>query len=114
MTEQTHDRHLTLPEAMRRLPDPEGARSARMLTRGSLSVEIYAPRGKDPQGPHEQDEVYVVVEGGGWFVNGDIRHRFSAGDVMLVPAGVVHRFEEFTDDLVLWVVFHGPKGGGHA
>jgi hypothetical protein len=23
----------------------------------------------------------------------------------------VHRFEEFSDDLVVWVVFYGPEGG---
>jgi hypothetical protein len=28
-----------------------------------------------------------------------------------VPAGVEHRFEGFTDDLVVWVVFYGPEGG---
>ncbi len=28
-----------------------------------------------------------------------------------MPAGVVHRFEEFTDDLAVWVVFYGPEGG---
>jgi hypothetical protein len=31
-----------------------------------------------------------------------------------VPAGVVHRFEEFTEDLVVWVVFYGPEGGERA
>jgi hypothetical protein len=28
-----------------------------------------------------------------------------------VPAGVVHRFEDFSDDLAVWVVFYGPEGG---
>lgn len=32
-------------------------------------------------------------------------------DVRFVPAGVVHRFEEFTDDFAVWVVFYGPEGG---
>ena len=27
------------------------------------------------------------------------------------PAGVEHRFEEFTEDLLVWVVFYGPEGG---
>jgi len=113
MSEPSHAYHITLPAAQRRVSGPGGP-SARMLERGSLSVDIYAPRGKDPQAPHDQDEVYVVVEGSGWFVNGQHRHRFSGGDVMFVPAGVVHRFEEFTDDLLVWVVFHGPRGGERA
>jgi hypothetical protein len=28
-----------------------------------------------------------------------------------VPAGVVHRFESFSNDLVVWVLFYGPVGG---
>ena len=30
---------------------------------------------------------------------------------LFVPAGVEHRFEDFTDDLAVWVVFYGPEGG---
>jgi hypothetical protein len=26
-------------------------------------------------------------------------------------AGVEHRFEEFSDDLVVWVIFYGPDDG---
>ena len=36
---------------------------------------------------------------------------FGCGDVLFVPAGVVHRFEDFSDELVVWVVFYGPEGG---
>jgi mannose-6-phosphate isomerase-like protein (cupin superfamily) len=76
-----------------------------------LSVELYAPRGVDAQTPHSRDEVYVVVHGEGWFVNGPIRHRFVPGDLLFVNAGVEHRFEDFSDDLAAWVVFYGPEGG---
>jgi hypothetical protein len=31
--------------------------------------------------------------------------------VLFVPASVEHRFEDFTDDLVVWVVFYGQEGG---
>jgi len=30
---------------------------------------------------------------------------------LFVHAGVEHRFEEFTNDLSMWVVFWGPDGG---
>jgi mannose-6-phosphate isomerase-like protein (cupin superfamily) len=40
-----------------------------------------------------------------------VRHEFGPGDVMFVPAGVVHRFENFTNDFLVWVVFCGPEGG---
>ena len=53
----------------------------------------------------------MVAEGRGQFRNGEAVHRFGPGDVLFVPAGVVHRFEEFSDDLVVWVFFYGPEGG---
>lgn len=107
-------RRTTVAEAMERLPGPDGERFARVLGHGSMEVEVYAPRGSDPQTPHTRDELYVVAEGTGEFVNGETRHPFGSGDVLFVPAGVEHRFEDFTDDLVVWVVFYGPEGGENA
>ena len=101
----------TVAEAMRLLPGSSGERFAKVLGHGSMEVEVYAPRGKDPQTPHTRDELYVIVSGNGEFVNGRGRHSFGPGDVLFVPAGVEHRFEDFTDDLVVWVVFYGPEGG---
>lgn len=82
-----------------------------LFRRGPLSVELYAPRRIDGQQPHRQDELYVVARGTGEFVNGSRQHAFGPGDVMFVPAGVVHRFENFSDDFMVWVVFCGPEGG---
>ena len=103
--------HVTLADALRHLPGPDDARFAEVFTHGTLTVEIYAPRGRDLQMTHTRDEVYIVVEGSGMFVNGEGRHPFGPGDFLFVPAGVVHRFEDFTDDLVVWVLFYGPEGG---
>lgn len=109
------DRHwFTAAELQRQLPGPAGERFAVALERGSLSIELYAPRGSDPQQPHSRDEVYVVVSGRGEFVNGRERHAFAPGDLLFVPAGVEHRFEQFTDDLAVWVVLYGPEGGDAA
>ena len=104
-------RRATVAGAMGLLPGPGGERFARVLQHGSMEVEVYAPRGADPQTPHTRDELYVVVRGSGEFLNGPGRHPFGPGDVLFVPAGVEHRFEDFTDDLVVWVVFYGPEGG---
>ncbi len=82
-----------------------------MFEHGSLEVEMYAPRGHDAQKPHSRDEVYVVRSGSGTFVSDAGRERFGPGDFLFAPAGVVHRFEEFTDDLAVWVLFYGPEGG---
>ncbi|MGF1472989.1 MAG: cupin domain-containing protein [Rubrobacteraceae bacterium] len=104
-------RAATVEEALERLPGPDGERFASVLEHGSLEVKVYAPRDRDPQTPHTRDEVYVVVRGTGEFANGPDRHPFGPGDVLFVPAGVEHRFEDFTEDLVVWVVFFGPEGG---
>src|ERR1041385_232174 len=95
----------TVEDLSARLPGPAGERFAVAFERGTLSLELYAPRGRDPQKPHSRDEVYVVVTGRGTFSCGPARESFGPGDVLFVPAGVVHRFEDFTDDLAVWVVF---------
>lgn len=107
-------------DLLQRLVDPRSAKAAagerfiEAFRHGSLVVEIYAPRGNDTQTPHTRDEVYFVLSGSGEFVHGGERHRFTIGDTLFVPAGVEHRFENFSDDLAAWVVFYGPEGGEHA
>ena len=102
---------LTIREGFPRLPGPHGERFVELFRHGTLAIELYAPRQHDPQSPHTRDEVYAVAQGSGLFRNGTERHRFGPGDVLFVPAGVEHRFEGFTDDLVVWVFFYGPEGG---
>ena len=103
--------HLWLREAETRLPTPEGKRFTTLFTHGTLLVELYAPRGTDPQQPHSRDEVYVVARGTGIFFDGRRRIPFEPGDFLFVSAYVAHRFEEFSDDLTVWVMFYGPEGG---
>ena len=105
------DHYLTISQGLGRLPGSQGERYVELFTHGTLAVELYAPRGDDPQTPHTRDEVYVVAQGSGYFRNGSERHRFGPGDVLFVPAEVQHRFEEFSDDLAVWVFFYGPEGG---
>ena len=97
-----------------RLPGPDGERFAVALERGTLSIEFYAPRGRDPQKPHTRDEVYVVLQGRGQFHSDGRSEPFGPGDVLFVPAGVEHRFEDFSEDLAAWVIFYGPEGGEQA
>ena len=98
-------------EALARLPTPDGKRFTLVFEHGTLALELYAPRGHDPQKPHARDELYVVVEGDGTFVCGDERTRFVRGDALFAPAGLAHRFEDFSDDLAVWVMFYGAEGG---
>jgi len=103
----------TIDEALQLLPGPNGERFATVFEHGSLEIEIYAPRGTDPQNPHTRDELYFVAIGSGEFVCGDTRQEFGPTDVLFAAAGVSHRFENFSDDLTVWVMFYGPEGGEH-
>lgn len=104
-------------ELLSRLPGkvsarwPTGERFIQALAHGSMSVELYAPQGTDPQGPHKQDELYFIIAGSGEFVCGEERSRVAPGMVLFVPAGTTHRFEDFSADFATWVVFWGPQGG---
>lgn len=82
-----------------------------LFQHGSLSVELYKPDTIDKQTPHTRDEVYVIISGSGMFLNGEITVEFQAGDFLFVPAGIEHRFINFTDDFSTWVIFYGPVGG---
>jgi mannose-6-phosphate isomerase-like protein (cupin superfamily) len=101
----------TTEAALALLHEPGAQRYATVFEHGSLEVEIYAPRGVDHQKPHSRDEVYVVAAGSGHYVCADSRQPFGPGDLLFAAAGVEHRFEDFTNDLTLWVMFYGPEGG---
>lgn len=83
----------------------------KVFEHGTLAVEIYKPVAVDLQKPHTRDEVYIVISGQGEFLNAGHRTEFGQGDFLIVPAGVEHRFENFSDDFSTWVLYYGPEGG---
>ena len=89
----------------------QGIPSAFVFEHGTLQVKMYRPDRHDVQRPHTRDEIYVIARGSGWFANGEERHPFQTGDLLFVPAGGEHRFEQFSDDFSTWVLFYGPEGG---
>jgi mannose-6-phosphate isomerase-like protein (cupin superfamily) len=61
----------------------------------------------DPQSPHTEDELYVVMSGRASVrVGGEVR-PVRSGSVVFVGAGVDHRFLDIEERLVLLVMF-GP------
>ena len=111
MSNQNSHRQISLAQALERLPGPQGEQSVLLFEHGSLVVKLYAPRGSDPQTPHSLDEIYVVAQGSGEFVCSATRQTFAPNDVLFAAAGVEHRFENFSDDFAVWVLFYGPEGG---
>jgi len=104
-------RSITKTDAWQRVSAPQAPRSQELFRHGSLQVKVYSPAGSDPQSPHTRDEAYVVIAGKGTFVSDAGRHPFGPGDFLFAPAGVPHRFEEFSTDFAVWVFFYGPEGG---
>jgi mannose-6-phosphate isomerase-like protein (cupin superfamily) len=102
---------ISVIEALSALQSHEGKTFLQLFQHGTMSVEIYQPQGRDGQQPHQQDEVYIVISGSGLFQNGLEKHPFGPGDFLFVPAGMEHRFLDFTEDFKTWVIFYGAKGG---
>src|SRR5207237_5423026 len=97
----------TFADAIAQLPAADGRRSTFVVDDPNLALKLYAPRGTDPQTPHTRDEIYIIATGSGEFVRENERINFAPGDVLFAPAGVPHRFENFSDDFATWVLFYG-------
>ena len=96
------------------MPGQAGVHAISFLQRGTLNVMLslgrFVPIPR-PTTSHAQDEVYVVMHGRGVFFHDGKRDSFEAGDLLFVAAGTEHRFEDFMEDLAVWVVLYGPPGG---
>jgi mannose-6-phosphate isomerase-like protein (cupin superfamily) len=112
--------HVDLKSALSSLPLPataswpEGVWDKAVFEHGTMSVIVFAPRGRDYQTTHKQDELYIVMKGSGTLTIEDRPYPFVEGDVLFVPAEKEHRFVDFSQDLVTWAVFWGPPGGEKA
>ena len=62
----------------------------------------------DDQGPHTEDEIYVVKTGRATLVTDSGTAAVAPGSVIYVPAGETHRFTDVTEDLALLVIFAPP------
>ncbi len=112
MSNPVRSRVVRLAEALTGIPGPAGEHSVSLLQRGTLHVKLSVPGAHaDQQKPHAQDEVYVIIRGRGVLFHDGERDRFEPGDLLFVAAGTEHRFEDFSEDLAVWVVFYGPPGG---
>lgn len=83
----------------------EGVWDIESFEKAGVKLVFFAPRGRDYQTSHDEDEFYFIASGTGEIIIGDERSDFKAGDAFFVAAGVEHRFDKFTDDLATWAIF---------
>ena len=91
----------TVSDLLKKIPGkaskewPMGEPFTQAFAHGSMSVELYAPKGTDIQTPHDQDELYFIHSGHGEFVVAGECYKFEAGMAFFVAANIEHRFENF-------------------
>ena len=93
----------------RRLAAGEGGYEAVHTSPGlELGVYVLVAPEPDRQQPHEDDEVYVVLEGSGALEIDDETVELKEGQAVFVPAGADHRFVGY-EQLSVLVIFAQPK-----
>lgn len=108
---------VSLPKIAQTLPRPataewpDGQFLAEVFAHGTMTLEVFAPRGEDRQAPYHQDRLFLVASGQSATRLGDEAGEVAAGDALLVQANETVRFEAMSEDFVCWVVSWGPEGG---
>ena len=89
-----------------------GRRYLEFLRVPELSAGLYVLEAGtlDPQSPHAEDEVYLVVKGRGRFRAGDDEEEVGPGSVLFVPARVEHRFLEIRERLEVTGLLRPGRG----
>ena len=64
----------------------------------------------DHQGPHAEDEIYVILEGRGILRTVSGHGVAVPGAALFVPAGEHHSFTEITESLFMYVIFSPAEG----
>jgi mannose-6-phosphate isomerase-like protein (cupin superfamily) len=105
-----HEHLFDVEDAKRRLEAGSGGYEVVHSSPG-LEVGVYVLVAPEPdrQQPHEDDEVYVVLEGRGTLEVEDEQIDMKEGQAMFVAAGAEHRFTGY-ESLSLLVIF-ATRGG---
>ena len=87
--------------------DRTGELYLEFLRRDSMSCGLYVlePGADDPQEPHQEDEVYVVLAGRARLGMADRDQPVGPGSVLFVARTVPHRFHDVSERLSVLVFF---------
>ena len=97
----------SLEEARAEVQHRTGELYLEFLRRDSMSCGLYVlePGADDPQEPHQEDEVYVVLSGRAQLMVAGRDHPVEPGGVLFVGRTVPHRFHDVTERLSVLVFF---------
>ena len=97
----------SLEAARTEVQDRTGELYLEFLRRDSMSCGLYVlePGADDPQEPHQEDEVYVVLAGRARLSMADQDQPVGPGSVLFVARTVPHRFHDVTERLSVLVLF---------
>jgi mannose-6-phosphate isomerase-like protein (cupin superfamily) len=104
---------VSLEEARAEVQHRTGELYLEFLRRDSMSCGLYVLEAgaTDPQGPHQEDEVYVVLSGRARLRAGDRDDPVGPGSVLFVARTVPHRFHDITERLSVLVLFAPAESG---
>jgi len=71
----------------------------------SCGIYFLAAGSRDMQAPHDDDEVYLVLNGRARMRLGDAERAVGPGSLLYVSATTEHSFFEIEEDMTLLVVF---------
>jgi mannose-6-phosphate isomerase-like protein (cupin superfamily) len=103
----------SLEEARAEVQRRTGELYLEFLRRDSMSCGLYVLEAgaADPQEPHQEDEVYLVLGGRAWLRAGDRDDPVGPGSVAFVARSVPHRFHDITERLSVLVFFAPAESG---
>ena len=102
-----------LEVARAELQERTGELYLEFLRRDSMSCGLYVlePGADDPQTPHQEDEVYVVLAGRARLTVAGRDQPVGPGSVVFVARTVPHRFADVTERLSVLVLFAPAESG---
>jgi mannose-6-phosphate isomerase-like protein (cupin superfamily) len=92
------------------LPKSNLSRELEGYRHGGVSLCLILVDAEPGKGPslhrHQYDEVFIVQEGVATFVAGEVEREVAAGEIVIVPAGLPHRFWNSGDGPLRQVDIH--------
>lgn len=83
----------------------EGVWDVEPFEKDGVKLVLFAPKRKDYQTFHDEDEFYFIARGTGKLIIDGEANGFEPGNVFFVPAKVPHHFEHFSHDFATWAIF---------